>query len=69
MQTKRRLDVPGRLRALIKKDGRSIAQLAVATDMDRNYLYAILSGTRPNPTVATVHKILSCLGRQWRDLE
>jgi DNA-binding phage protein len=69
MQTKQRLDFPGRLRALIKKSGRSINSVAIGAGLDRNQVYAILSGTRPNPTVATVQSILTSLGRRWRDLD
>jgi transcriptional regulator with XRE-family HTH domain len=59
----------GRLRSLIDADGRSHAAIAGAAGMSQAQLSQILTGVRPNPTVETVERLLSALGRRWADLD
>jgi transcriptional regulator with XRE-family HTH domain len=67
------LSAPDRLRArlvaLVGSDPRPASAIAEAAGMSRQQLGQVLSGHRPNPTVATLGRILEALGRGWRDLD
>jgi transcriptional regulator with XRE-family HTH domain len=58
-----------RLRRLIKADGRTQTTIAKAAGMSQGQLGQILTGIRPNPTVDTVERLLSVLGKRWADLD
>lgn len=61
--------IRARLVALVAADPRPASAIAEAAGMSRQQLGQVLSGHRAAPTVETVGRILTALGRSWRDLD
>lgn len=51
----------------IKADGRSLAAIARRAGYDRNYIYRVMVGTKPNPTLQFVDVMSDTLGKDLLD--
>lgn len=58
-----------RLKRLVAEDGRPVAEIARVAGLNRQLVYQIFSGYRPNPSVETVGKLLNALRAKWADLD
>lgn len=47
----------------IAADGRSLAAIARKAGYDRNYIYRVMTGVKPNPTLQFVDVMSDTLGR------
>ncbi len=61
--------IRARLAFLCDRDRRSIAAIARQAGLARVHLDQVLSGARPNPSIATVAKILDATASKWADLD
>ncbi|HEY2159267.1 MAG TPA: helix-turn-helix transcriptional regulator [Isosphaeraceae bacterium] len=57
-----------RLEALIEQQGTSIADVARATEMERQTVWRIVTGQTPNPGILTIKKIVEAAGGTIFDL-
>ena len=51
----------------IKADGRSLAAIARRAGYDRNYIYRVMTGIKPNPTLQFVDVMSDTLGKDLLD--
>jgi DNA-binding phage protein len=57
-----------RLVTMIDADPRPLKEIASAGGISVDHLYQVRSGSRMNPSIETVAKILRALGKDWGDL-
>jgi transcriptional regulator with XRE-family HTH domain len=62
-------DLRGRLRTLIKADGRTIERIAADCRVGPSTIYLIMAGTRADPKASTLQRLLDGLNKTWSDLD
>jgi transcriptional regulator with XRE-family HTH domain len=60
--------VSGRLRALLKKKGFTIAAAAECAGMTKQQVWKIVTGKIPNPGYCTVYQIVEAVGGTMKEL-
>lgn len=58
-----------RLRYLVEQDGRTQTEIAESVGMSQAHLSQILNGIRDKPSADTVGRLLTAMGKRWRDLD
>lgn len=61
-------DLAARLRALLDRQGFTIAEAARQAGMQKQQLYLIVRGDVKNPGILTVRRILDAIGVDWSEL-